>query len=73
MTVAPEQQKLARVSIGSLPSAQREVLDWACYSGLSCGEIAAQLGQPQGAIKNNIRIGMNRMIELLYQPLESKP
>jgi len=72
MTVVPEQQKLARVSIGALTSAQREALDWACYSGLSCGEIAAQLGQPLGAVKTHVRMGMNRIVELLYSPLHSK-
>jgi RNA polymerase sigma-70 factor, ECF subfamily len=72
-TVVPEQQQLARTSLEALPPAQREVLDWACYSGLSCGEIAAQLGQPLGAVKNHIRMGMNRMIELLYPSLDSKP
>jgi RNA polymerase sigma-70 factor (ECF subfamily) len=72
MTVAPEQQKLACVSIGALAPAQREVLDWAYYSGLSCREIAAQLGQPLGAVKNHVRTGMNRIIELLYPPVHTK-
>jgi RNA polymerase sigma-70 factor (ECF subfamily) len=73
MTVAPEQQKLACAAIGALASAQRETLDWACYSGLSCGEIAAQLGQPLGAVKTHVRMGMNRLVELLYPRVDSKP
>ena len=72
MTVAPEQQKLARACMGALPSVQKEVLDWGCYSGLSCGEIAAQLGQPLGAVKTHVRMGMNRIVELLYPPPRSK-
>ncbi len=72
MTVAPEQQKLACVSIGALDPAQRKVLDWAYFSGLSCEEIAAQLGQPLGAVKAHIRTGMGRIIELLYSPVHPK-
>jgi RNA polymerase sigma-70 factor (ECF subfamily) len=72
MTVAPEQQKLACVSIGALDPAQREVLDWAYYSGLSCDEIAAQLGQPLGAVKTRIRMGMSRIIDLLYPAVHPK-
>jgi RNA polymerase sigma-70 factor (ECF subfamily) len=71
-TVAPEQQKLARATIGALAPAQREVVGWACYSGLSCGEIAAQLGQPLGAVKTHVRMGMNRIVELLHPPPHSK-
>jgi RNA polymerase sigma-70 factor (ECF subfamily) len=64
MTVAPAKQKLARSSILSLAPTQREILDWAYYSGLSCGEIAAQAGKPLGAVKTHARLGLARLGEL---------
>jgi RNA polymerase sigma-70 factor (ECF subfamily) len=65
MTVVPEQQKLARSAIESLVSVQREILDWAYYSGLSCSEIAALSGKPLGAVKTHARLGLSKLIELL--------
>jgi RNA polymerase sigma-70 factor (ECF subfamily) len=65
MTVAPQAQKLARASLESLAPAQREILEWAYYSGLSCGEIAAQTGKPLGAIKTHARQGLSKLGELL--------
>jgi RNA polymerase sigma-70 factor, ECF subfamily len=63
MSVAPERQKLARDSIAALVPAQREILDWAFYSGLSCSEIAAQTGKPVGAIKTHARLGLSKLAE----------
>ena len=65
LTVAPDQQKLARLSMESLAPAQREILEWAYYSGLSCGEIAAQTGKPLGAVKTHVRQGLSKLGELL--------
>lgn len=68
ITVSPELQNLARSSIASLSAAQREVLDWAFYSGLSSAEIAVQIGKPLGAVKIHSRLGMNKLSEL-FRPL----
>jgi len=62
-SVTPERQKLARDSIASLVPAQREILDWAFYSGLSCSEIAAQTGKPVGAIRTHARLGLSKLAE----------
>ena len=64
VTVAPEQQKMARDSIASLVPAQREILEWAFYSGLSCSEIAAQTGKPLGAVKTHARLGLGKLSDL---------
>ncbi len=69
LTVAPEQQKLARASLASISSAQREILEWAYYGNSSCSEIAAQTGKPVGAVRNHIRLGLSRIGE----STESKP
>ncbi len=64
-TVDPEMQRLARTSMESLSPAQREILNQAYYSGLSCSEIAAQTGRPLGAVKTHARLGLNKLGELL--------
>jgi RNA polymerase sigma-70 factor, ECF subfamily len=63
MTVAPGQQNLARLALDSLTPAQRELLEWAYYSGLSCSEIAVQIGKPVGAVKTHIRLGLGKIGE----------
>jgi RNA polymerase sigma-70 factor, ECF subfamily len=68
ITVSPEWQNLARTSIESLVPAQREVLEWAYYTGLSCSEVAAQIGKPLGAVKIHARLGMSKLSEL-FRPL----
>jgi RNA polymerase sigma-70 factor (ECF subfamily) len=65
MTAAPEQQKPARSSIESLVPTQREILERAYYSGLSCGEIAAEVGKPLGAVKTHARQGLSKLGESL--------
>ena len=67
MTVAPEMQGLARQALGSLVPAQQEILGWAYYSGLSCSEIAAQIGKPVGAVKTHARLGLNKLSDLFRQ------
>jgi RNA polymerase sigma-70 factor (ECF subfamily) len=70
MTVAPDRQDFARLSIGSLVPAQQEILEWAYYSGLSCSEIAAQIGKPIGAIKTHARLGLNKLSDLFRPMIE---
>jgi RNA polymerase sigma-70 factor (ECF subfamily) len=68
MSVAPDRQELVRASISALIPAQQEILGWAYYSGLSCSEIAAQIGKPIGAIKTHARLGLNRLSDA-FRPL----
>jgi len=70
MTVAPDRQELARHTLGSLAPAQQEILGWAYYSGLSCSEIAAQIGKPVGAVKTHARLGLNKLSDLFHPFLE---
>lgn len=65
MTIAPERQELVRASISLLSPAQQEILGWAYYSGLSCSEIAVQIGKPIGAIKTHARLALNKLSESL--------
>jgi RNA polymerase sigma-70 factor, ECF subfamily len=70
MTVAPDRQELARHSLASLVPAQQEILGWAYYSGLSCSEIAVQIGKPVGAVKTHARLGLNKLSDLFHPFLE---
>ena len=72
MTVSPEWQNIARASIGSLTAAQREILEWIFYSGLSCGEIATHLAKPLGAVKIHARLGMSKLSESFRPMYERK-
>jgi RNA polymerase sigma-70 factor (ECF subfamily) len=71
-TVAPEQQKLTRSAIESLVPAQQEILYWSYYSGLSCSEIAAQIGKPIGAVKTHARLGLIKLTDLFRPLFENK-
>jgi RNA polymerase sigma-70 factor, ECF subfamily len=72
-TVAPEEQRLARSAWKSLIPMQQEVLDWIFYSGLSCSEIAAQVGKPLGAVKTHAYFGLNKLSEMLRSRFENDP
>lgn len=67
-TVAPAMQNYARTAIESLTPSQKELLDWAFYTGLACSEISTQSGKPQGAVKIHTRIGMGKLYDL-FRPL----
>ena len=64
-TVAPAEQKVARFQLEALAPMQREILDWAYFSGLSANEIAARIGTPAGAVRAHVRMGLNRLCKTL--------
>lgn len=59
--------------MGALAPIQREVLEWAFYSGLSCSEIATQAGKPVGAIRTHARLGLSKLTELFYHTFIAEP
>ena len=67
-TVAPVLQKVARASLESVPTAQRELLENAYYGGLCSSEIAAQIGKPVGAVRALLRLGLSRISESFDMP-----
>ncbi|MEI9815327.1 MAG: sigma-70 family RNA polymerase sigma factor [Acidobacteriota bacterium] len=65
------QAAVIRKAMASLPAEQREAIDLGFYSGLTHGEIAAQLNLPLGTVKSRIRMGMNKLRDTLGPYLET--
>jgi RNA polymerase sigma-70 factor (ECF subfamily) len=60
--------------MAQLPEPQRLAIELAYYAGLTHSEIAAVLGEPIGTIKTRLRLGMQKLQQLLReQPAERAP
>ena len=64
-TEASKRQRMISAALAKLMPAQREPIELAFFSGLTHSEIAAQLNKPVGTVKTPIRLGMNRLRDLL--------
>jgi RNA polymerase sigma-70 factor (ECF subfamily) len=52
-------------ALATLTHTQREVIELAHYSGLTCSEIAAELGEPVGTVKSRMRKGLLKLRQAL--------
>jgi RNA polymerase sigma-70 factor (ECF subfamily) len=58
-------QTRLRRALGALPPEQRRALELAYWEGLSQSEISRETGDPLGTVKTRVRLGLQRLAELL--------
>jgi RNA polymerase sigma-70 factor, ECF subfamily len=64
---ATELRGIIRDAMDYLPEAQRRVIELAYFEGLSQREIAAFLNEPLGTIKTRMRLGMQKLKDVLSE------
>lgn len=63
-----ERREIIQRALAQLPPAQRQVIELAYFGGLTHVEIAARLGDPLGTVKTRMRLGVQKLRELLQRP-----
>jgi RNA polymerase sigma-70 factor, ECF subfamily len=70
--LASEQRRVISEAMEYLPSSQREAVELMYFGGLSHQEIAAKLDRPLGTVKTRVRLGLQKLHNLLtsrgFQP-----
>lgn len=64
--VAGEQQRI-RNALAQIPIEQRQAIELAFFEGLSHQQIADRLNAPLGTVKTRLRLGMQKLRELLQE------
>lgn len=67
LTAQAIQTQHVRLAVSRLPVEQQKALAMAFFEGYSHSEIAERLGEPLGTVKTRIRIGMQKLRNLLQE------
>ena len=67
MTAASLERERVRTAVVELPLEQRQVLALAYFQGLSQSQIAHELDLPLGTVKTRVRLGMNKLRQMLIE------
>lgn len=63
--IEKERQAIVRAALERIPLEQREVIELAYFRSLSQSEIAEQLKSPIGTIKTRVRLGLQKLRDIL--------
>jgi RNA polymerase sigma factor (sigma-70 family) len=61
-----------RAAVSLLPEAQRQTLELAYFHGRTYRQVADELGIPEGTAKSRLRLGLQRVAELLRPELSEQ-
>jgi len=67
-----ETTEQVRLAVAQLPAAQREALELAYFQGHTYRQVAEVLGIPEGTAKSRLRLGLQRIAELLHPELSEQ-
>jgi RNA polymerase sigma-70 factor (ECF subfamily) len=67
--MAAEAVGLVRDAVRALPEDQRQVVELAYFAGLSCREVAREVGIPEGTAKSRLRLARARLEAMLDREL----
>ena len=68
--IAIVQHEAVRLALAVLAPAQRQAIMLAYYGGLTCREIALRLGEPEGTVKSQLRLGLAKLHAALQDVVE---
>lgn len=71
--ILAEMRIVVRAAMARLPAAQREVIEFAYFGGLTQQEIAERTGDPLGTVKTRVRLGMRRLRVTLAEYADVPP
>ena len=66
---AAEAASVVRAAVRLLPDGQRRVVELAYFEGLSCREVAAAAGIPEGTAKSRLRLALAKLESVLDRQL----